>query len=246
MDNDCSQASVRSTFDVTPTCQIEGLADIYAEYFGDRAHGGFVDVGAADGVSVSNTSCFPAIGWSGLLFEPDADRFEACRRFYEDYERVTVVQACVGSRVGEAKLFCDGSTATIVPEMIEVFNQIPWLQASHLSEDKYVLVPIVTLDTALRQHGWEPGFEVLSIDVEGAEIEVLHGFSIDRWAPRMAIVECCETHRDRALARNAPAINAYFDENGYDKIYCDAINSIFVRRDGSPSSQVPAETLNQE
>ena len=42
-------------YNLSPTCQIPGLDKIYEEYFGDTL-GLFVEVGAFDGESVSNTS----------------------------------------------------------------------------------------------------------------------------------------------------------------------------------------------
>ena len=46
-------------------CQIPNLADIYLENFGYKRDGYFVEVGAYDGVSWSNTFGLAAIGWGG-------------------------------------------------------------------------------------------------------------------------------------------------------------------------------------
>jgi len=45
----------------------------------------------------------------------------------------------------------------------------------------------------------------------------------------MVIIEACEQHSNPILAQKAPEINRIFLEAGYDKIYCDSINNIFVK-----------------
>jgi hypothetical protein len=47
----------------------------------------------------------------------------------------------------------------------------------------------------------------------------------------MAIVEAQELHPAKELTLQAPFINKYFQDAGYEKIYCDEINNIYVRKD---------------
>jgi len=70
---------------------------------------------------------------------------------------------------------------------------------------------------------------VLSIDTNGTEPEVLKGFDIAYWKPKLVIMECHEFHKDTIMARHAPAINMVFDKQGYRKVYADDNNSIFVK-----------------
>lgn len=48
------------------------------EFFGGRRHGFFVEVGAYNGVSFSNTYLLEAVGWGGILVEANPERFEEC------------------------------------------------------------------------------------------------------------------------------------------------------------------------
>ncbi len=50
-------------------------------------------------------------------------------------------------------------------------------------------VPVKTLDSVLEEAGAPTHFDFLSIDVEGHEIEVLRGFTIARWRPRLILLE---------------------------------------------------------
>jgi len=49
------------------TCQIPELDKIYSKYFGKDTNRVFVEVGAFDGESVSNTSCLADAGWKGFI-----------------------------------------------------------------------------------------------------------------------------------------------------------------------------------
>lgn len=216
-------------YKVAPSCQVKGLDEIYQKYIGQVRDGAFVEVGAFDGISWSNTSCLAEHGWTGLLFEPLPGAFKQCRDRYLDNPRIEVVRCCIGNQIGFTETFPGAQLTTTSREQVEVYRALPWAASFHPAGRESFMSPILTLDFALGIFGWEPGFEVLAIDTEGTELEVLKGFDIARWKPKLAIVECHEFHRDTPLARDAPAINALFDGQGYEKVYADNINSIFVR-----------------
>ncbi len=50
-------------------------------------------------------------------------------------------------------------------------------------------VPIRTLKDILEEAGAPRGFDFLSIDVEGHEIEVLRGIDLRRWRPHLIMIE---------------------------------------------------------
>ena len=54
------------------TCQIPGLDAIYDQYFGDKI-GSFVEVGAFDGMTYSNTWHLANRGWYGVYIEAHPD-----------------------------------------------------------------------------------------------------------------------------------------------------------------------------
>jgi hypothetical protein len=75
------------------------------------------------------------------------------------------------------------------------------------------------------------GFDILSIDTEGSEEEVLLTFDINKYKPKIVIVEVSEHHPLEGFNRHAMAINEYFYKANYTKIYSDEINNIYVRND---------------
>jgi FkbM family methyltransferase len=217
-----------STYNVVSNCQIKGLNDIYINALGYKTNGSFVEVGAFNGISWSNTSCLAEAGWKGLMFEPVTKFYKQCANRYKDNANVKVVRCCIGDYNGETKVYLGSSLSTTSLEMVKVFNSLEWAKHKH-NEEKFIKSKIYTLDNMLEKHSWPENFDVLVVDTEGTELQVLQGFDIDRWAPKMAIVESHEKHKDEVLGRNAGQINEYFESRGYRKIYCDTINSVFLK-----------------
>ena len=61
---------------------------------GDRT-GRFLDIGAGDGKTFSNTAALVDRGWEGVLFEPAAGQFALLQGYYEDNPRLTLVRAAI-------------------------------------------------------------------------------------------------------------------------------------------------------
>src|ERR671923_2099072 len=67
-------------FAVVDSCQIPNLGFLLDFFFGDVAVGTFVEVGAFDGYTYSNTWGLAAAGWRGFYIEPVASHAAQCRR----------------------------------------------------------------------------------------------------------------------------------------------------------------------
>lgn len=204
---------------IPASCQIPGLADIYRRWLPAVERGTFVEVGAYDGVGYSNTYCFCLAGWRGLQIEPDPGTFASLLENMKGFPLVTCERVACAEGEGSVKLYTAGELSTIVFDD----NARAW----NLSEEKFTVVPTVALDVLLENHDIPPRFEVLVIDVEGAELKVLAGFDLPFWRPRLAIVE---THERHTSIRNdsAQPIIRHFEAHGYCKVYTDHINSVFV------------------
>lgn len=208
--------------------QITNLNDLYIEHIGYIPDGRFVEVGAFNCINWSNTLCLVIAGWSGVSIEPQPDPFAECMELHKDNPKMILENCCIGRENGKTKLYLGGSNTTIVPEMVDLYNDIGQFRGSGLDKKKFIMCDVFTLDFILDKHSWKPRFEVLVIDVEGAELDVLAGFSLSRWMPKMAIVETHALHPDKRLRRKAEAIDKYFSNCRYQKVEENAINSIYV------------------
>lgn len=227
-------------YNTTNSNQIEGFSDIITKYIGNINDGYVIDVGAHDGYTWSNAWPLITAGWSALLIEPHPNFVNKINTVYKGNDKVTVLQMAVSNKTGETVLFeCSGQGAlsTIKKEMLEGYKTVSWAaNAGKVTGNKFT-VKMDTLDNILEETSAPIGFDVLTLDCEGSEEDVLNGFSIDKWKPKMVIVETLEVRdaNERAkLDMKGGMFYKYcdelFDSHGYDKVFVDAINSVYVRR----------------
>ena len=83
--------------------------------------------------------------------------------------------------------------------------------------ESVINVPTRTLDSILLEAGAPSDFDFLSIDVEGHEIEVLRGFDIGRWRPRLILLEdhVADLTRHRYLTAAGYRIIRRYENNGW-------------------------------
>jgi FkbM family methyltransferase len=184
-------------------------------YFGGKKAGFFVDVGAYDGVVISNTYYFEAIGWTGILLEPNPAKAELCRR-NRPRSRVFECAAVSSPAVTEVVLH-DVPGGEVYSTLFANDFNVERLKTYGLSSRR-VVVKARTLDSILVEVG-PAEIDFVSIDVEGAELEVLKGFDIKRWKPRLVMIE--------NLTVRGSELRDYFTRSGYVYIRSISINDIY-------------------
>jgi FkbM family methyltransferase len=180
-------------------------------FFGGRREGMFVDVGAHDGITFSNTYLLEQQGWRGVCIEPNPDVYPTC---WVNRRKSVCIMSAVGEREGIATLHRDvsGLFASLV-------SALPVLEVDRIS------VRTHTLDGLLDGLEWVvPKIDFISIDVEGMELAVLRGFDVARWQPRVLIIEA---NTDDARAE----LVHYMGTLGYAFARAYNQNCIFVKPD---------------
>lgn len=130
--------------------------------------GVFVEVGAHDGIELSNTYYFEQCGWTGLVIEPNPDVQKALHR-----NRKCAIMDCAIGNPDEPK-----------PYFVHPISA--W--SGFNRRGRQVGVTVKRLDTALMEVGITR-IDLLSLDTEGSELEIWHTFDHRRWNPRIVIVE---------------------------------------------------------
>lgn len=170
------------------------------DLLGKPLDGFFIEVGAFDGVTYSTSYALEAIGWKGLLVEPIPARAEACRR---NRPNARVVHAALAGPTAPKEL-----TFTVVEdsyggmlsyaESLSQGHHVEQVRAAGERQSK-VRVPVTTLDALLSGH--TGSIDLVSIDVEGAELALLEGFDLARWKPRVMMIEDSTFGQNPALDR---------------------------------------------
>jgi FkbM family methyltransferase len=153
----------------------QGLDDGYLlRIFGARRTGTFVDVGANDGVFVSNTFTLYRLGWRGICIEPHPDAFAKLR---VNRPLDLCVRCAAGSAAREVELVWDGD----ISEGARV--------GVSGSAGASVRVASRRLTEILDEAKFPAELDLLSVDVEGYELDVLRSLDWTRFRPRVVIVE---------------------------------------------------------
>jgi FkbM family methyltransferase len=200
------------------------------KFLGQREDGTYVEVGAYDGISFSNTWGLAERGWHGVLIEPVPHLAEACRRNYVHRERIRVIQTAVGDSDKEVVLQIAGALTTANAEIFNEYAHVDWSKVALTRQS--VTVQCSPLNAILAANNVPEGFDLLVVDVEGFEAEVFAGFDLGPWEPKMLIVELADTHPDLTATESQDALlGQALVEGGYVIVYKDSINTVFVRRD---------------
>jgi FkbM family methyltransferase len=213
--------------------------------FKDRGPGFFVDVGAFDGDLGSNTAFFEKrLGWKGIAFEPNPPAYAALRRT----RSCEAIQGCAYNRNGEVKFLALAEKdqrqrtqdvlrpanlsslaldphhgAVMLSGIREHIDNMPRVdQASELwnLEQELVTVPCHRIDSVLEGSGVRT-VDYLSIDVEGAELQVLQGIDFAKFHVNVIGVERSATF---------PDVYRLLTEAGFDYHGLLFFDEIFVHR----------------
>lgn len=147
------------------------------EFFGARP-GFFVEVGANHATDGSQSYHLEAGGWQGILIEPQPDvakELASLRR-----AQVFAVACTSPGNAGQRLPFCVAGKTSALDRDRMAPGAIP---------EAIIEVEARTLDDVLRESGAPRPIDFVSIDVEGHEIEVLQGFDVKHWGPRLILLE---------------------------------------------------------
>jgi FkbM family methyltransferase len=191
------------------------------EYFQKRSQGFFVEVGANRPRTLSQTWFLEEQGWKGILVEPNP---KLCQLLREQriHSQVFEMALCSPADVGEADLYLayGSGHSAIKPEPGAVLT------------GERIRVAMRTLDWVLEEG--RPGeIDFISIDVEGMELEVLRGFDLARWRPKLLFIEDIFVNHQK---------HSYLKSHGYKLIRRTGYNNWYVPQQ-TPASLFSASTL---
>jgi hypothetical protein len=134
--------------------------------FPDVTDGFFVDVGSGHGTIGSNSKRLEQLGWKGICIDPFP--------VYMEGRTCQVLKEVVFSEAGKDMTFRAAKGLAGLEDTLGSWN-------TKAKAAPAVQFTTTTLDSILMRSG-APGFiHFISLDIEGAELEALKGFSFDRY-----------------------------------------------------------------
>lgn len=171
-------------------------------------HGYFIDVGAADGVTYSNSYYFEKNGWHGICFEPNPQNYAFAKLFRDNVKKIAI-----SSKVGKQKFIVSNESAD--------WSRLA-LNGQPKSNDSLITIETKSLDLIIKENNIK-SVDLLSIDTEGTEIDVLDSLSFQKIQPKLIIVEYLNLNSED----NSKQIIRYFKRLPYELIHKTRANLVF-------------------
>jgi FkbM family methyltransferase len=179
-------------------------------------NGYFVELGANDGFTQSNTLAFEKKrGWRGVLVEPSPHLFLSCCWYREKSGNKVYCNACVPFDYKEKYVDIDYanvmSVSSSLPTDIKDIERFKAVGKSHLSEASKKLrfgAEAKTLTQILQESESPSEIDLLSLDVEGAELSVLSGIDFGKYKFKFMLIEC----------RDIDRLSKFFSNYGYAQV----------------------------
>ena len=174
------------------TYSLHDLDDKLLKYL-NFENGFFIEAGANDGLSQSNTALYEfEYGWKGLLVEPNPKKCFECkkRRINSIVENYALVSDNYTDNYIEGNFNETGYAESLTSL---VYDKGDWcdnlLQVyKEKIKNNLIKVPAITLNKLLEKHQVEK-VDFISLDVEGYEISVLNGFDLEKYNPTYLLIE---------------------------------------------------------
>ena len=149
--------------------------------FKNQSHGFYIDVGCQHPVMNNNTYLLYKKGWNGINIDLDKKNIDLFN-FYR--KRDLNINFAISSREGERELFFYHDKSAINTVEKSVANY----QRAQVKEIKKVKTK--TLNSIIENSKFKDlTIDFLSIDVEGHELDVIKGFDLKKYKPKVVIIE---------------------------------------------------------
>ncbi len=190
-------------------------------FFRGKRNGVFLDIGAYDGETFSNSLFFEeTMHWTGLCVEPLPSAFAKLRQ----RRKALCENVALADFEGHAEFIdCDaGIDQKMLSGLSSHFDERHIHRLNHVaSAAQAIQVPVARLGSLLDKHGLDH-IDLCSIDTEGSELAILNTLDFDRH--RISVLTIENNFGESAL----PDLMA---QKGYDFVATLEQDMIFKRRD---------------
>lgn len=179
------------------------------------ATGRFLDVGAYDGRTFSNTLALAERGWSGVCVEPSPTAFAGLMKVHGGNPKITLVNAAISTDGGWVEFYDSGGDAVSSSDPAHVQK---WIANAGVKFTRFALKSVSVMELFTK---FGTNYEFINLDVEGLNWTLFQALP---WQLLGATQVLCVEHDFHAREMEAIAAT-----HGFTKADQNAENLILTR-----------------
>lgn len=180
----------------------------------------YLDIGSHHPFELNNTAYFYKMGYKGVCVEPNPDYFKLLKK---NRKRDICLNVGVGKTAVENANFYLSSGSSLATFSEDEAHQ---LSTFGIKTQQVLNIPLLTANEIIKQY-FNPYPNIISIDVEGLELDILEAFDFQKFKPEVFCVETL-TFSTNNTGHKCTAIIEFMTKNGYFVFADTHLNTIFV------------------
>jgi FkbM family methyltransferase len=187
-------------------------------YFKRKTDGFFIDIGAHDGISGNNTYIFEQIGWKGICIEPQPDIF----RQLQKNRKCDIYNAAIYTQSSDGLEFAKINNADFLSGLSVILSDNrKELLEKESNQVEYIKVKTMMFDDIMKTYPSVRYIDFMSLDVEGAELNILQTINFERYSFGLMAIENNEPNN--ILAK-------YMESKGYKILITIGCDILFIQK----------------
>ena len=167
-------------------------------YLRNIKEGFYIDIGAYDGINLSNTYIFEQIGYRGICIEANPSVFKILKK----YRKCDCYNVALSSESKEnADFFKAASRVSVLSGlsvgMLEHKKQL----AENAGKTEIIKVKTMTFDEIMANHPDIKHIDFMSLDVEGHEIPILETINFEKYTFGLITIEANDPEQLKDIMR---------------------------------------------
>jgi methyltransferase, FkbM family len=192
----------------------------------------YLDIGANEPKYISNTYYFYEHGSRGVLVEPNPYLYKKILKYRLKDQ---VVNAGIGvNNINEADFYMfpdkyNGLSTFSEKEALH-WKNVGMKGLGKINYEKIMKIPLLNINSILEQYFNEKAPNLISLDVEGLDLDILKSIDYKKWRPEIICVETLQYNENQQGFKNHDIIN-FMLQNEY-AVYADTyVNTIFCKKE---------------
>lgn len=166
---------------------------LFENFFKEKNNGFYLDIGAHDGITLSNTYFFEKLGWDGVCFEPIPNVYEKLKT----NRKCRTFNCALSDKKGYEKfLVLEGYT-----EMLSgIYDNYDKKHLSRIEDEQRSMggtKKIIECQTGIfDDFNFPKHINYISLDVEGSELNILRTINFSKYSIDFMSIEVVHNHNE--------------------------------------------------